>query len=152
MTRRANPFLAAPKAVQAWMDFGQSISDGLEHSLAELVKMRASQINGCANCLAMHGADARKAGEAEHRLWLLAAWRETKVFTARERAALAWTEHLTQVADARAPDEVYADLAAQFTPEEQTVLTLQIVAINGWNRLAIGFEIDNALKPLGVAA
>jgi AhpD family alkylhydroperoxidase len=143
MTHRTNPFLAAPQAMQAWMTFGQSINDGLEHSLAELVKMRASQINGCANCLAMHGADARKAGEAEHRLWLLDAWRETKIFTQRERAALAWTEHLTRVADARAPDEVYADLAAQFTAEEQTVLTLLIVTINGWNRLAIGFEIDN---------
>lgn len=151
MTHRTNPFAAAPQAMQAWMNFGQSLS-GIETSLAELVKMRASQINGCANCLAMHGADARKAGEDEHRLWLLDAWRETKVYTARERAALAWTEHLTEVADARAPDEVYAALAAEFSPEEQTVLTLLIITINGWNRLAIGFEIDNALKPLKVAA
>lgn len=151
MSQRTNPFHAAPKAMQAWMDFGLSLG-AIEPSLAELVKMRASQINGCANCLAMHGADARKHGEAEHRLWLLDAWRETKVYTARERAALAWTEHLTQVADARAPDAVYEDLAAQFTPEEQTVLTLLIVVINGWNRLAIGFEIDGALRPLKAAA
>jgi len=113
----------------------------LEHSLIELVKIRSSQINGCANCLNMHTSDARKAGETEQRLHLLAAWHEAPVFSERERAALAWVDHLTLIADKRAPDAVYAALDAQFTKEEQVKLTMMINVINGWNRLAIAFNL-----------
>jgi AhpD family alkylhydroperoxidase len=106
----------------------------------ELVRIRASQINGCAMCLHMHTADARKQGETEERLYLLDAWRESPLYTPRERAALAWTEALTLVAETRAPDEVYEELRAHFTEQEQVNLTLLIVAINGWNRLNVGFR------------
>ncbi len=141
MTPRLNPFAAAPKPMQALLAFGAAIEkDGLEHSLGELVKMRASQINGCGYCLHMHATDARKAGETEERLYLLDAWRESPLYSARERAALAWTETLTLVAQTRAPEEAYAALKAQFTEEEQVKLTLLIVAINGWNRINVGFH------------
>ena len=113
---------------------------GLESTLLELIKTRASQINGCAYCLHMHTADARRAGESEERLHLLAAWRESPLFTARERAALAWTESLTLLAQTRAPDEDYAGLDPHFTDAEKVKLTMLIVAINGWNRIAVGFR------------
>jgi AhpD family alkylhydroperoxidase len=113
----------------------------LEPALLELVKMRSSQINGCANCLNMHSFAARKAGETEQRLYLLNAWEEAPCYSDRERAALAWTDHLTQIADKRAPDAVYKALAEQFTPEEQVQLTMMINVINGWNRLAVGFHL-----------
>ena len=106
----------------------------------ELVKIRASQINGCAFCLHMHTASAREHGETEERLYLLDAWRESPLYSERERAALAWTEALTLVAETRAPDEDYHALQAQFTEEEQVKLTLLIVAINGWNRIQVGFR------------
>jgi AhpD family alkylhydroperoxidase len=105
------------------------------------VKIRASQINGCANCLNMHTSDARKAGETEQRLHLIAAWHEAPVFSDRERAALAWTDHLTLIADKRAPDSVYAELDAQFSKEEQVKLTMVINVINAWNRLAVSFNL-----------
>jgi len=116
------------------------LQDGLEDSLMELVKIRASQINGCAFCLHMHTAEARKKGETEERLFLLDAWRESPLYSARERAALAWTEALTLVAETRASDEAYEALQAQFSEEEQVKLTLLIVAINGWNRVQVGFR------------
>jgi AhpD family alkylhydroperoxidase len=106
----------------------------------ELVKIRASQINGCARCLHMHTADARKHGETEERLYLLYTWRESPLYSERERAALAWTEALTLVSETRAPDDVYRTLRANFTEEEQVTLTLLIVAINGWNRIQVGFR------------
>jgi AhpD family alkylhydroperoxidase len=136
MTPRLNPFAAAPVPMQAWLAFGKGILEsGLEKSLMELVKIRASQINGCAFCLHMHTADARKHGETEERLYLLDAWRESPLYSERERAALAWTEALTLVSQTQAPDDVYRALQAQFTEEEQVRLTLLIVAINGWNRI-----------------
>jgi AhpD family alkylhydroperoxidase len=104
------------------------------------VKIRASQINGCANCLHMHTADARKAGETEERIYLLNAWRESLLFTPRERAALAWTEALTLLSETHAPDADYEALQAHFTPKEQVDLTLLIGVINTWNRLAVGFR------------
>jgi AhpD family alkylhydroperoxidase len=105
------------------------------------VKIRASQINGCASCLHMHTAAARKNGESEERLYLLDAWRESPLYSERERAALGWTEALTRVSETHAPDDVYRALQAQFTEEEQqVVLTLLIVAINGWNRIQVGFR------------
>ncbi|MBV9287658.1 MAG: carboxymuconolactone decarboxylase family protein [Hyphomicrobiales bacterium] len=141
MTPRLNPFAAAPKAMQSWLDFSKEINAcGLEGSLMELVKIRASQINGCAFCLDMHTKDARKQGETEQRLFLLDAWREFPLYSARERAALAWTEALTRLPETRAPNEVYRDLEAQFPEEEQVKLTLLIVAINGWNRVQVGFR------------
>ncbi len=141
MTPRLNPFGAAPKPMQAWLDFGRTIlACGLEESLMELVKIRASQINGCAFCLHMHTGEARKKGEREERIYLLDAWRESPLYSERERAALAWTEALTRLPETGAPDDAYAALKAHFTEEEQVVLTLLIVAINGWNRVQVGFR------------
>ena len=110
---------------------------GLEPELLELVRMRASQINGCAYCLDMHSKDARARGETEQRLYGLDAWRETPYYTERERAALDWTETVTLVAQTHIPDDAYERVRARFTEAELTALTLAIVAINGWNRLAI---------------
>ena len=142
MTPRLNPYAAAPHHVQAFLALSAAAEKGtLEPALLELVKMRSSQINGCANCLNMHSFAARKAGETEQRLYLLDAWEEAPCYSDRERAALAWTDHLTQIADKRAPDAVYAALAEHFTPEEQVQLTMLINVINGWNRLAIGFHL-----------
>ena len=113
---------------------------GLEPSLLELVKMRASQINGCAYCIDMHSKDARARGETEQRLYALNAWRETPFYTDRERAALAWTEAVTLVSETHVPDDVYDEARRHFTEEELANLTLAVVAINGWNRLAISFR------------
>jgi len=141
MTPRLNAFAAAPEAMKAWLEYGQSVHKlGLEPSLMELVKIRASQINRCAFCLDMHTAAARKAGETEQRLYLLDAWRESPLYSDRERAALAWTEALTRVADTGAPDDAYQALKAQFSDQEQAALTLLIVVINGWNRIQVGFR------------
>ena len=115
-------------------------ASGLEPKLRELVKLRASQINGCAYCVDMHTKDARAIGEDEQRLHLVAVWREAPVFTTRERAALAWTEALTLLSETGAPDDVYDAMTNEFDPAEQVALTLAIVAINGWNRLAVGFR------------
>jgi len=115
---------------------------GLEPSLLELVKMRTSQINGCAYCLDMHSKDARAAGETEQRLYTLNAWRETPFYTDRERAALAWTEAITLIHQGHAADEVYEQAKQRFTDEELVNLTLAIVSINGWNRFAIGFRAE----------
>jgi AhpD family alkylhydroperoxidase len=142
MTARTDIYAAAPDLMKAWYAFSMQVEgSGLEKNLLELVKIRASQINGCANCLNMHTFDARKEGESEQRLHLLAAWEEAPCYTDRERAALAWTEHLTEIATKRAPDAVYAALDAQFSKEEQAKLTMAIIVINGWNRLAVGFSL-----------
>jgi AhpD family alkylhydroperoxidase len=150
MQPRLNPQQVAPEAIQPMFALEQSVRvSGLEHSLIELVKIRASQINGCAFCLHMHVADARRAGESGERLDLLAAWRESPLYTGRERAALAWTEALTLLAETHAPDHVYDGLDADFTDEEKVKLTMLIVAINGWNRLAVGFR---AVHPVAAEA
>ena len=112
-------------------------ASGLERSLRELVKMRASQINGCAYCVDMHSKDARAAGESEQRLYALGVWRDAPFFTDRERAALALTEAVTLVADGQVPDAVLEQASAEFTPEELTRLVYAIIEINAWNRLAI---------------
>jgi AhpD family alkylhydroperoxidase len=141
MTPRLDTFAAAPAPMKSWLDWSTGIAESsLEDSLMELVKIRASQINGCARCLHMHTADARKQGETEERLYLLDAWRESPLYGARERAALAWTEALTLLSETHAPDDVYRALQANFTEEEQVALTLLIVAINGWNRIQVGFR------------
>ena len=116
-------------------------ASGLEHSLLELVKIRASQINGCAYCIDMHTKDARALGETEQRIYALSAWREAPFFNDRERAALEWAEVVTQVADTHVPDEVYDRLRQQFSETEIVALTFALVAINGWNRLAVSFRI-----------
>ncbi|HVH88492.1 MAG TPA: carboxymuconolactone decarboxylase family protein [Terriglobales bacterium] len=115
-------------------------SSGREPSMLELVRMRASQINGCAYCLDMHSKDARAAGESEQRLYALSAWQETPFFTDRERAALAWTEAITLITSGHASDEVYEQVRRSFSEKELVNLTLAIVAINGWNRLNVGFR------------
>ncbi|TJW35756.1 MAG: carboxymuconolactone decarboxylase family protein, partial [Mesorhizobium sp.] len=107
--------------------------------LVGLVEIRASQINGCANCLNMHTADARARGETEQRIYLLSAWREAPCYTDRERAALGWTDALTRLSEGHAHESAYEALKAQFTEEEQVKLTLMINVINGWNRIAVGF-------------
>ena len=114
----------------------------LEPELLELVRVRASQINGCTYCLAMHNRDARARGEHQTRLDTVAAWREAPYYTARERAGLAWCEALTELPRTGAPDEVYAAVETEFSPEETAALTFAIVAINGWNRLAVGLRSD----------
>ena len=124
---------------------------GIEHSLLELVKMRASQINGCAYCLDMHSKDARAAGETEQRLYTLTAWRETPFFTARERAALAWTEAVTRISEHSIDDELYVDLRQHFTEKEAVDLTLAVIIINGWNRLAIPFRSEVGTYRSGIA-
>jgi len=115
---------------------------GLEHKLLHLIKMRASQINGCAYCLDMHSLDARAAGETEQRLYTLDAWGETPFFTDRERAALAWTEAVTLVSQTHVPDDVYDEARRQFSEEELVKLTWAVVVINGWNRVAVAFRSE----------
>ncbi|MEO7940413.1 MAG: carboxymuconolactone decarboxylase family protein [Burkholderiaceae bacterium] len=143
MTQRIDYKKSSPGAFAAMLALeGHVRQCGLEHTLLELVKTRVSQINGCAHCLDMHTKDARAAGETEQRLHLLAAWRETPVYSLRERAALAWAEALTLVAGHEVSEEVYAQARAQFDEKELVDLSLAIVAINGWNRLAVGFRSD----------
>lgn len=132
---------ADPEAVRAMYGLEQHVRrSGLEAPLLELVKMRASQINGCAYCMDMHSRDARRAGESEQRLYVLSGWREAPFYTERERAALAWTEAVTQISPERTDDALYEEARRQFTEKELVALTLAIVAINGWNRLAISFR------------
>lgn len=132
---------AAAGAFQAMLGMEQYIRGcGLEHSLLELIKTRASQINGCAYCIDMHTKDARAAGETEQRLYGLSAWRETPFYTARERAALEWTEALTLIAQNDVSDELYARVREHFSEEELVNVTMVIITINGWNRLAIPFR------------
>jgi AhpD family alkylhydroperoxidase len=119
---------------------------GLDHKLLDLVKMRASQINGCAFCLDMHSKDLRRLGESEQRLYLLDAWRESPLFDARERAALAWTEAVTRIADTRAPDDVFEQLRGEFNDKEIVDLTTAIGMINLWNRLMIALRCDHPVS------
>jgi AhpD family alkylhydroperoxidase len=151
--RVKNAHKLAPEAIKAMMALEASFkAGGLEHSLLELVKLRASQINGCAFCIHMHATDARAQGETEMRLYMLNAWRESTLYTDRERAALAWTEALTRVAETGAPDADYELLKAQFTDAEQVQLTLQIGSINVWNRLQVGFRALHPVDPKRDAA
>jgi AhpD family alkylhydroperoxidase len=115
---------------------------GLEHSLLELVKIRASQINGCAFCIDMHTIDARAAGESEQRIYLLDAWRESPFYSDRERAALAWTEAVTLISETHVPDDVYDEARRYFSDEELVKLTWAVVVINGWNRVCIAFRSE----------
>jgi AhpD family alkylhydroperoxidase len=139
---RLEPAKVSPAAYHAMLGLERFVSKSskLEASLLELVKMRTSQINGCAFCIDKHSKDARVNSETEQRLYALSAWRETAFFTNRERAALAWTEALTLITEGHAPDEVYAEVRKEFGEKELVNLSLAIITINGWNRLAIGFR------------
>jgi len=141
MSTHANPYAVTGNPVQLLIDYGTAVGAlGLEKSLIYLVETRASQINGCAGCLVWHTREARASGETEARLYALDAWRESPLYSPRERAAIAWTEALTKL-DRRDMDEAYELVAGEFTPEEQVYLNLAIGVINGFNRLNIGFAV-----------
>jgi AhpD family alkylhydroperoxidase len=149
MDARLDYAKAAPKGFKALFDLQSYVNQcGLEHDLLELVKLRASQLNGCAFCIAMHTHDARKSGMSEDRMHLLNAWHETpaSLYSPRERAALAWTEALTFIAGGHAPDDVYRQVREQFSDKELADLSLTIATINSWNRLAIGFRVPPQLE------
>ncbi|MGW8202698.1 carboxymuconolactone decarboxylase family protein [Sphingomonas bisphenolicum] len=141
MTDKINPYAAAPQLMKSWTALSTAIGESLEPSLIELVKIRSSQINGCANCINMHSFEARAKGETEQRIYLLSAWREAPCYTDRERAALAWTEALTEIAKGHGHSAAREALNREFTEEEQVKLTLMINIINGWNRIAVGFDL-----------
>jgi len=142
MTAKLDPFAAAPAQMKSWMGTSLAVAGSLDPTLVALVEVRASQINGCGNCINMHTTYAREAGETEQRLYLLCAWREAPCYSERERAALAWTEALTRIAEGHdAIERARAALNDHFTQEEQVKLTLMIDVINGWNRLAVGFGL-----------
>ena len=133
---------ASPEADKAMMGLHMFVRKcGLDHSLLELVKLRTSQINGCAHCIDMHTKELRADGESEQRLYLLDAWRESPFYSDRERAALAWTDALTQLSHGHFDASAREALEAHFSPEEQVKLTLMISAINGWNRIAVGLGL-----------
>lgn len=159
MEARIDLTKVAPKgAYQAMSALQQYVDNcGIERPLLELVKIRASQINGCAYCIDMHTKDARALGESEQHIYMLNAWRESPFYTDRERAALEWTESLTLISENHVPDEVYERVKTQFTPQELVNLTLAVVTINGWNRIAISFRLvpghyQSHLKPLKASA
>jgi AhpD family alkylhydroperoxidase len=141
MSTKIDPFAVAPSQMKGWLSASLAIAASLDPTLVHLVEIRASQLNGCANCINMHAADARQKGETEQRIYLLAAWREAPCYTDRERAALGWTDALTRLSEGRELDGARAALQAHFTEEEQIKLTLMINVINGWNRIAVGFGL-----------
>ena len=149
MKQRLNYAQQAPGGMKAMLDMEKFVkSSGLDLTIFELIKTRASQIHGCAYCPDMHTKDARKAGETEQRLYALSAWRETPFYTEKERAALAWTEALTLIAENDVPDSLYEQVKNYFDEKELAALTMAIVAINGWNRLAIAFRtIPGSYQP-----
>ena len=159
MTAKLDPFAAAPELMKTWTgtSFAIASASSLEPTLNELVKIRASQINGCANCINMHTEEARERGETEQRIYLLSAWREAPCYTDRERAALGWTEALTRLSEGHEREGAYEALKARFTEEEQVKLTLMINVISGWNRIAVGFglfvdpKVAKAIRPKAAA-
>ena len=143
MSERINYAKVTPEGYRAMSGLERYVrGSGLEPSLLELVKLRASQLNGCAYCIDMHWKDARARGESEQRLYGLMAWRESPYYTERERAALAWTEAVTLIADSHVPDELYEEVRQSFNETELVNLTFALVAINGWNRLAISLRTE----------
>ena len=141
MKSRINSYQTAPGVMKAMMALQNEVArSGLDPSLVGLVEIRASQVNGCAFCLHMHTRDARARGETEQRIYLLDAWRESPLYSERERAALAWTEAVTLVSQTHVPDEVYEQAKAAFSEEELAKLTLLVVTINAWNRFSIAFR------------
>lgn len=149
MKQRLNFFAAAPELMKQVVALNTAINEcGLEHGLLHLIKLRASQINGCSYCVDMHNREAKQDGETEQRLWLVAAWKESPLFTDRERMAFAWTETVTNIADAGVPAELYAEALKHFSAEELVKLTLAVGMINTWNRLCVAFH---ALHPVAAA-
>jgi AhpD family alkylhydroperoxidase len=141
MTPRLNPYKAAPEAMKAMVALENYVQQsGLDHSLIDLAITRASQINGCAYCIHMHTGEARARGETEERLYLLDAWRDSPLYSERERAALAWTEAVTLVSKTHVPDTVYDQARQHFSETELVNLTLCVATINAWNRIAISFR------------
>ena len=141
MTVRLDPLAAAPSVMKEWHRASLAISASLDPGLAELVEIRSSQINGCANCINLHATYARERGETEQRVYLLPAWREAPCYTDRERTALGWTEALTRICEGHTHEAAYEALEAHFSEEERVKLTLMINIINGWNRIAVGFGL-----------
>ena len=153
MKPRLNAYQVAPQVMKAMADLEAKVAaSGLEKPLMELIKMRASQINGCAFCLDMHSHEARAAGEAEERIYLLNAWRDSPLYSDRERAALAWTEAVTLVAQDHVPDVVFEQARSQFSEEELVKLTLLVATINAWNRIAISFRSVHPIRARAKAA
>lgn len=154
MKARIDYATIAPEAARSLISLGRYLAGcGLEHSLLELVKIRCSQINGCAFCLDMHTKDARAAGETEQRIYTLSAWHETPFFSDRERAALAWAERLTRVADGGVPQDLFDETRKQFSEKEVADLTWAVVAINGWNRIALSFgNVAGTYQPPATSA
>ena len=141
MEMRIDPRKVAPEVFRAMLALETAVkATGLESNLLDLVKLRVSQINGCAFCIDMHSKDLRAEGESEERLYLLDAWRETDFYSDRERAALAWAEAVTLISHSHVPDDVYEQARQQFTEDELAKLTLAVVSINGWNRFGIAFR------------
>lgn len=152
--QRVDYATAAPEALRTMLNLEQYVRTcGLEPSLIALVKLRASYGNGCGFCVDMHTKDALAAGESAQRLFAVAVWKETPFFTPRERAALAWTDALIDLGDTHVPDDVYNEVRAHFTDAELTNLTMAVIAINGWNMLAIGFRVEpGSYQPRSKAA
>ncbi len=143
MTSRLTRTTHLLSLIKPLIDLGMSSREGIDPTLSELILIRASQINGCSGCLFMHTRDARQRGETEERIYQLNAWRESPLYTERERAALAWTEALTRLHERGAPDELYENLRAHFSEEEQVRITLLIGTINAFNRLNVGFRLGD---------
>lgn len=141
MESRLNDYEAASDAIKALSTLEATVRTlGIDPRLLDLIKLRASQINGCAYCVDMHAAELRKAGETERRMDALCVWRDTPFFTARERAVLAWTEAVTRISETHAPDEDYEALKSEFSERERANITLAIATINCWNRVSIAFR------------
>lgn len=141
MTAKIDPFAVAPALMKSWLGTSTAVASSLDPTIMHLVEIRSSQINGCANCINMHAADARSKGETEQRIYLLSAWREAPCYTDRERAALGWTDALTRISEGHELKSAYEELKAHFTDEEQVKITLMVNVINGWNRIAVGFGL-----------
>jgi AhpD family alkylhydroperoxidase len=153
MPQRIDYRKVSPAALHAMLQLQETVEkSGLEKTLIELVKIRASQVNHCAFCLHMHTKDARKAGISEEKVYLLNAWRESSLYSERERAALAWTEALTLLPEHGAPQELYDYVRTQFSEAEMVSLTLAVVAINGWNRICVGFNVPHPPSAQTIAA
>ena len=153
MTQRIDYPRLAPDAMKTMMAMERYVRGSeLEHSLIELVKLRASYMNGCAFCVDMHSKDARIAGETEQRIYAVPVWRETPFFSPRERAALAWTESVTNLGGSDVPDELYDEARTHFSELELVNLTMAVIAINGWNRLSVAFRtVPGSYQPAATA-
>ena len=152
MTKRLNFMARKNGGIDSLVAIEQWIAKSFDPKLLELVKVRVSQINGCANCLHMHRHDALRLGETDDRLLLLDAWRESGLYTERERAALAWAESLTRIAETHAPDAVYEEARNTFSEDELVALSIGVATINAWNRLAIGFRVQHPADRMRAAA